>query len=105
MGKSEWLLWAELRRSQIGFVVRRQFAVGPYVLDFFVYEAKLCIEVDGEHHALRVDRDLNRDTYLAELGISTMRIESLELFTNLSGVVERIYAECVRRTGRDPLAS
>lgn len=103
MSKSEWALWASLRSKQLGFVVRRQFAVGPYVLDFFVYEARLCIEVDGDQHDVRTERDSIRDDYLANLGIATVRIPSVELFGELDTSIDRVYAHCCVRTGRDPL--
>jgi very-short-patch-repair endonuclease len=47
----EKLLWYSLRDRQLyGLKFRRQYPVGPYVLDFYCYEYKLCIELDGGQH-------------------------------------------------------
>lgn len=44
----ELWLWLRLRnRSDGGPVFRSQHPIGPYVLDFYCPQARLCIEVDG----------------------------------------------------------
>ena len=46
--RAEKLLWQNLRdRGLEGFKFRRQFSVGPFVLDFYCPELKLAIVVDG----------------------------------------------------------
>ena len=99
--ESEDRLWQALRRDQIGFSVRRQVPVGPYTLDFFIHEAMLCIEVDGEQHVTRKEADDERDRYLALLGIETMRVPSWELFGSLDAWVSTIYERCVQRKGQN----
>jgi very-short-patch-repair endonuclease len=102
MSNSERKLWRRIRNQALGFRVRRQYPVGPYFLDFFVHEAKLCIEVDGELHQDRMDRDLKRDKYLSGLGIETIRIRTIDLHENIFGVLERICERCTQRSGRVP---
>src|SRR5687768_269602 len=81
MSVSEKVLWEHLRKKRLeGFGFKRQVPVGPYVLDFYCPQASLCVEIDGEQHALRLDRDARRDQYLREVGIATLRIPSLVLF-------------------------
>ncbi len=101
MGASELKLWNDLRNGKIGFRVRRQFAVGPYVLDFYICQAKLCIEVDGEVHDRKADSDLLRDAYLERLGIATMRIRSWELWGDFD-FAESIRLRACERLGVDP---
>ena len=44
-------LWYALRdRRHHGFKFRRQQPVGPYVVDFVCFEAKLVVELDGGQH-------------------------------------------------------
>ncbi len=97
-------LWAFIRKEQLGFKFRRQHPVDRYSLDFYCAEAKLCIEVDGEQHALRAKRDDARDQALAGYGIFTLRIPSLDLFTYDSQAMNRwlrkISALCEERSGR-----
>lgn len=78
MTESEKKLWQRLRRDSLGVRFRRQVPIGPYILDFFCPSKKLAVEVDGELH--NASRDANRDQFLLELGIETIRIPSWELF-------------------------
>ena len=73
----EKLLWVRLRRREPDLpTFRRQHPVGPYILDFYCAEARLCIEVDGASHSMgdRPERDLRRDAYLRAMGIEVVRI-------------------------------
>jgi very-short-patch-repair endonuclease len=64
----------------------------------------LCIEVDGEQHALTKERDEFRDSELAKLEIYTLRIPSLDLFEDTSQKfshwIREIVRLCEERTGR-----
>ncbi len=95
-----------LRNERTGFRFRRQHPIGPYVLDFYCAEAKLCVEVDGEQHLRTVDRDQNRDEYLSDAGTQTYRFPSLELFeptdTNILEILNDIQRVCSDRSGRSP---
>jgi very-short-patch-repair endonuclease len=79
----ELWLWLRLKsRSDGGPVFRNQHPIGPYVLDFYCAQAKLCIEVDGADHTreARISRDAARDAWLAEMGIYTYRITAGDVF-------------------------
>jgi very-short-patch-repair endonuclease len=45
----------------VGLKFRRQVPLGPYVVDFACYAARLVVEVDGPGHDASVDRDAARD--------------------------------------------
>jgi very-short-patch-repair endonuclease len=66
MSLPEVLLWQLLRRSPCGVRFRRQYAIGPFVADFYCPAAKLVIEIDGQAHAAgnRGVRDEARDAWL-----------------------------------------
>jgi len=102
MTGGEQILWSRLKAKKLGFQFRRQHPLGPYVLDFYCPEARLCVEVDGEQHLPEVNAV--RGKALAELGIETFRIHSWTLFDEhqLRQHVENVLATCVRLTGRDP---
>jgi very-short-patch-repair endonuclease len=55
--------------------------IGPYVLDFFCAKASLAVEIDGMGHDMgdRPRRDLRRDFWLAEQGITVFHIAAAEL--------------------------
>ncbi len=67
MSVSEKVAWVQLRNEKLGFKVRRQHPVGPYILDFYCPEAKVCVEIDGEQHQLRQESDARRDKAMSEL--------------------------------------
>ena len=53
----EQLLWLALRNEQIGGLkFRRQYPIGPYVVDFYCHSAKVAVEVDGMSHEDKLAR-------------------------------------------------
>ena len=89
----EILLWRELRKLPLR--IRKQVPVDPYVLDFYCAKAGLVIEVDGEAHdrADRPERDARRDAWLAEQGVTTLRIPAADILRDLDAVRRLILAE------------
>ena len=54
----EAVMWTLLKNRQIeGVKFRRQFGVGPYILDFYCPELKLGIELDGAPHFISGNYD------------------------------------------------
>ena len=92
MNLPEALLWKELRGEKLGFKVRRQHPIGPYVVDFYVREGALVIEVDGEAHnrGPQPQRDQQRDAYLASKGYRILRFAALDVMRNIDGVIAAI---------------
>jgi very-short-patch-repair endonuclease len=92
MSPPEVLLWSQLRGSKLGFKVRRQHPIGPYIADFFVPQEKLVIEVDGGAHDFgdRPELDAARDRYLNERGYQVVRILAVEVMKNLEGALQFI---------------
>jgi len=58
------MLWTLLRRNQRGLHFRRQYPVGPFILDFYCAAARLCVEIDGPVHDDQVQRDARRTAWL-----------------------------------------
>ncbi len=98
MSLPEVLLWVKLRNRQPdGPRIRRQHAIGPYVVDFFCSEARLAIEIDGEAHTMGRQPELDRQKtrYLEGLGIEVLRIPAKEVLKDPSEVAYGIYHRCV----------
>lgn len=79
MSLPEVLLWRAIRTRKVnGLRFRRQHPLGPYVLDFFCPEFRLCLEVDGAGHSFgeRPQHDERRDAWLAAQGIRTLRLSA-----------------------------
>ncbi len=76
----ERTLWALLRRNQMGLHFRRQYPVGPFVLDFYCAAARLCIEIDGPAHNDRGQEDARRTAWLwSKEQIRVMRFSAEEI--------------------------
>jgi very-short-patch-repair endonuclease len=91
MSGTEWRLWYRLRSRQLlGHKFRRQVPIGPYLADFACLEARLVVEVDGEHHGDQLVYDARRDHWLSELGFRVLRFWVVEVDENLEGVIETI---------------
>jgi len=93
----EVLLWRELRKRPAGLKFRRQHPAGPFVLDFYCAEARLCVEVDGLAHdrSARSARDAQRDALFAGQGIATLRMPARDVLANLEECIAHI-AEAAR---------
>jgi very-short-patch-repair endonuclease len=75
-GLTEQRVWARLRGGAVeGFKVRRQHAIGRYIVDFACVPLRLVIEIDGGVHD-RDDvilRDHLRQTEIEALGWTVVR--------------------------------
>ena len=93
MPRSEALLWSYIRKRAVsGAKFRRQHPIGPYIADFACVGAKLVIEVDGHTHWTpeQLQHDALRTTYMQERGWRVLRVTSVDVYDNLSGVWEAI---------------
>ena len=88
---AEQRLWSRLRRRQVeGYRFRRQAPLGPYVVDFACFAARLVIEVDGGQHGWRTEQDAVRSSWLEANGFHVLRFWTNEVLGNLEGVLETI---------------
>lgn len=89
---AEIALWRLLKgRSVKGLKFRRQHGVGPYILDFYCPELKLCIELDGESHSNKTEYDDARTEYLNTMGkIQVLRFENRVVLENPGTILEEI---------------
>ena len=88
---AEAALWRALKgRGAGGYKFRRQQGIGPYVLDFYCPEIRLCVELDGTSHDYKYDYDEQRTAFLAKQGIRVVRFRNEQVWTCFEGVVEEI---------------
>ncbi len=57
-----------------------------YILDFYLPEYKVCIEIDGASHDTRGGYDQLRTNYLREAGIKVIRFENEEMHNHLIAI-------------------
>jgi very-short-patch-repair endonuclease len=86
-------LWVKLRElKRLGFHFRRQVPIGPYIVDFIAFGAKLAIEADGGQHGMPqgARSDQARDAFLHWQGFRVLRFWNSDIDSNLDGVMEEI---------------
>jgi very-short-patch-repair endonuclease len=87
------MLWAGLKGRQIsGCKFRRQYGVGPYVIDCYCPAQKLAVEIDGESHVMGdvPEYDRERQTYIEQFGIRFLRFNNMDIYENMNGALEAI---------------
>jgi len=88
-------LWKYLRnRRFMGLKFRRQFPVGPYVVDFVCLSHKLVIELDGGQHAEQLNYDNQRTEYLKHFGFTVLRFWNTDVFCQFDVLLEKI-RQCI----------
>ena len=90
---AELKLWYQLRRRGLGgYRFNRQFAVGPFVVDFACREKALVVEVDGATHGEthEVSYDEKRTAFLMSQGFRIYRVGNNDVYENLDGVLDGI---------------
>ena len=100
MPAAEVMLWTGLKgRRMPGCKVRRQYGVGPFLIDFDSVEIKLGIELDGESHFhdRAQEYDQKRQKFIESFGIKIIRFLNDDIDEGLDGVLQAIGREIVER--------
>jgi very-short-patch-repair endonuclease len=100
MSVPEARLWSRLRSRAAGKpVFRRQHPIAPYVLDFYCAKARLAIEIDGISHDMgdRPRRDMRRDAWLEEHGVSVLHIAAANLTNEIDDAADTIVRMAAER--------
>ena len=93
MTDAERLLWRHLRNRELGGLkFKRQYPVGPFIVDFICVEKNVVIEVDGGQHADNEELDLQRSAYLNKMGYRVLRFWNNEVLQETEAVLTAIFA-------------
>lgn len=92
MTNEESKLWYEFLKD-LPVTVTRQKILGNYIVDFYIAECKIVIELDGSQHYEDegLKRDKIRDEFLGSLGIKVLRYTNLLVNTRFKEVCADIY--------------
>jgi very-short-patch-repair endonuclease len=96
----EAVLWKHLQKRQLlGKKFRRQYSIGPYIVDFYCPECSVIVELDGARHfsPLAEEYEAERTRYMEKEGLKIIRFENKTLYENAESVLETI-REAVRKT-------
>jgi len=90
---AERRLWSALRDRRLsGYRFRRQFPIGPFIVDFACTRHQLIVEADGGQHA-DSETDRKPTAFLEAEGWRVLRFWNNDVLANTSGVVETILKE------------
>ena len=93
MTPQESRLWSALRNRTLGGIkVRRQFPIDRFVLDFYIPDSRLAIEVDGNVHIVNAEHDHERTAVLTAGNIRVIRFTNDEIENNIAVVLDKIRA-------------
>jgi len=90
--EAEKAAWNLLRGRRLGAKFRRQFPVQTGVLDFYCFEHRLAIELDGGVHSQidQMRRDAAKEDYLRSLGIRVLRIPNAMVLEHPEEFVRKV---------------
>ena len=92
MTAQERHLWYDCLKT-LPLRIRRQHVLGPYIVDFYVPEKRLVIELDGSQHfdSEGAEQDHKQDAYFTEHGITVVRYSNHEISASFDAVCEDLY--------------
>ena len=95
MTKQEKRLWYDFLKK-LPVQVKRQKVIGDYIVDFFIPNKNIVIEIDGRQHGMEenVTADTQRDEYMRTLGIIVLRYTNKDINTNFNEVCNDILLKC-----------
>jgi very-short-patch-repair endonuclease len=84
--------WKLLRDRRLGAKFRRQFRIESGVLDFYCFEHRLAIELDGGVHSQidQMRKDSVKEDYLRTLGIRLMRVPNAMVLEHPDEFVRKV---------------
>ena len=92
---AEELMWQSLRARRLsGLKFKRQFPIGPYVVDFHCAEHQIAVELDGGSHIYRSRYEKKREAFLVERGIQILHFRNYDVIAAKQWVLNRIAATC-----------
>ncbi len=89
---AEKIFWNMVKGRKLGYDFHRQKPIGNFIYDFFCFELKLVVEIDGITHLDRLVqiKDEVKADYLAELDIKLLRFTDDDIIGNSNQVYEKL---------------
>ena len=91
MTKEEKHLWYDFLKK-LPITVNRQKIIGGFIVDFFIAEKRIVIEIDGSQHyeEEHSKADKERDSELFALGITVLRYTNSDINKRFRSVCDEI---------------
>ena len=80
----------------------RQRVIGPYIVDFYIKQLSLIIEIDGSSHDNKQVYDKRREDYLISLGLKVYRISVSDIMKKMEFVIMGLEEYLIKEYGISP---
>ena len=102
MTKEERHLWYDFLKG-LPIMVHRQKVIGRYIVDFYIAEVSIVIELDGSQHYEEkgILADSVRDLELRSLGICVLRYSNADVNQRFESVCEDIFNHISQRNAQN----
>jgi len=85
---SEVLFWMQVTKGRFHKIdFDRQRVIGNFIVDFYVKQLGLVIEIDGSSHDNKIEYDKSREEYLFSLGLKIYRVKVIDVMRNMHSVL------------------
>ena len=92
---SEVLFWQQVKGKQfLGHDFDRQKIIGNYIVDFFIKDIGVIVEIDGNSHDNKEKYDNERDEYFKSLGLHIIHLRDEDVKNDINGVMGYV-KECI----------
>ncbi|WP_395056296.1 endonuclease domain-containing protein [Flavobacterium sp.] len=84
----EVVFWQQVHKRKFWSIdFDRQRIIGNYIVDFYVKNLGLIIEIDGSSHNDKEEYDNKREQYLKSLGLKVFRTSDLKVLHDLGNLM------------------
>ena len=80
-------MWKEIKGKSLSVEFHRQIPIDEFIVDFFCHELMLAIEIDGNSHDYKYDKDMSRQNKLEKLGIHFIRFDDADVKKDMINVL------------------
>ena len=84
--EAEKIFWKLLSYKKLSLKFLRQKPIGKFIVDFYCSKLLLAIEIDGDSHDRKGYSDRERDLYLEQRGIKTIRYRNEKVLGQLQTI-------------------
>ena len=94
--EAEKAAWYLLRARRLGEKFRRQCRIDKWVVDFYCFEHRLAVELDGGVHSQpsQTRKDAAKEDYLRTLGIRLLRIPNRMVLEDPAAFLRKVREAC-----------
>ena len=90
MTLTEIKFWNATKKSKLDVIMRRQMPILDYVVDFYVKDLGIAIEIDGDVHKHHILEDGIRQSRIEKLGVKFIRFTNDEVNKDITKVITKL---------------